>query len=112
MEHWEIEMIKAKKAQEIKRKYPDVGKIVKFKGEYGVVIFDPNFNFEDEYPEYKPGSYSDAYAVRWDTKKEFDLEQYFFDYEYLDSYEFKYINMDGSLRDEFKEELSKKKKKK
>ena len=31
MEYWEIEMIKAKKAQEIKTKYPDVGKIVKFK---------------------------------------------------------------------------------
>ncbi len=98
MEHWEEEMIKSKAKNALKEKYPDIGKIVKYKGEVGVVIFDPNFNFEDEYPEYEPGKYSDAYAVRWDTKKESDLEQYFFDYEYLDSYDFKFINIDGTLK--------------
>jgi hypothetical protein len=102
MEHWELEMIKAKKAREIKQNYPDIGKIVKYKGEYGVVIFDPNFNLEDEYLEYKPGMYTDAYAVRWDSRKEFDLEQYgFFDYEYIEQYEFKFINLDGSLKEEY-----------
>jgi hypothetical protein len=99
MEHWEIEMIKSKKAKALREKYPDIGKIVKYKGEYGVVIFDPNFNLEDEYPEYKPGMCTDAYAVRWDTRREYDLEQYgFFDYEYVEHYEFKHINMDGSLK--------------
>jgi hypothetical protein len=99
MEQWEEEMIKAKEKKSLKEKYPDIGKIVKYKGEVGVVVFNPNFNFEDEYPEYKPGMYTDAYMVKWDNKKEWDYEQYgFFEYEYLDSYEFKFINIDGTLK--------------
>ncbi len=99
MENWEIEMNKAKAKKSIKDKYPDLGKIVKFKGEYGVVVLSPDFKLEDERTDYKPGSYTDAYCVRWDSSEEFDHEQYgFFDYEYIDSYDFKYINMDGTLK--------------
>ena len=123
MEYWELEMIKAKKEQEFKKKeqefkkkeqefkkkYSEIGKIVKYKGEYGVVVFDPEFEDDGE-PFDKNKCYIGAYAVRWDTKREFDLEQYFFPYEFIDSYEFKYINMDGTLKDEFKLKLRKKKK--
>ena len=70
----------------IEKKYPDLGKIVKFAGEVGVVVLYPN----DKDLEL---------AVRWDTKDGNDYEQYgFFDYEYLDSYDFKYINLDGTLK--------------
>ena len=91
--HWKQAQIEAEKKRALKEKFPDLGKIVKFSGEYGVVIL---------------GSYTDGVemqeqVVRWDTPNEFDSEQYgFFDYEYLDSYDFKYINMDGSLKAEFK----------
>jgi hypothetical protein len=101
MEHWELEMIKSKKEQELKKKYPDIGKIVKYKGEYGLVVFDSTFEDDGE-PFDKDKFYIDAYAIRWDSKREFDLEEYFFDYEFIDSYEFNYINMDGNLKDKYK----------
>ena len=97
--YWKQQMDIAKKKQALKTNYPDIGKIVRYKGDVGVVCFDPNWKPEDEYPDYVPGMYTDAYAVRWDTPKEFDYEQYgFFPYTHLDSYDFKYINMDGSLK--------------
>ena len=62
----------------------DIGKIVRFSGEVGVVVM-----------------YEGEECVRWDTDKEYDYEQYgFFDYEYLDEYVFQYINMDGSLKNQ------------
>jgi hypothetical protein len=86
MEYWQEQELLKKQKKELKKKYPDLGKIVKFAGEVGVVVLDPN----DKDWEL---------AVRWDTKDENDYEQYgFFDYEYLDSYDFKYINLDGTLK--------------
>ena len=101
MEHWEIEMIKSKKEKELKKKYDKIGKIVKYRGEYGLVVFDPEFK-DDGTPYIEGVDYSDRYAIRWDSKKEFDLEQYFFPYEFIDSYEFNYINMDGSLKEQYR----------
>ena len=100
MEHWKIEMEKSKKEKEIKKRYPELGKIVKFKGEYGIVLLSPDFEFS--WDGYNPGDEVEDLCVRWDTRKEFDSEQFFFDYEYLDEYDFKYINMDGTLKDEYK----------
>ena len=83
-------MNKAKELKLLKQKYPDLGKIVKYKGEYGVVILSSYC---------KDGSGDIEEVVRWDTNTEFDNEQYgFLDYEYIDSYEFKYINIDGTLK--------------
>lgn len=99
MEYWKEQEELKKKRQQLKKNYPEIGKIVKFSGEVGVVVFTPDWNVEDENPEYKPGGYTDGYSVRWDTPDESDYEQYgFFDYEYLDSYDFKHINMDGTLK--------------
>jgi hypothetical protein len=85
--YWKQQMIDSKKKKEQSRKYPDVGKIVKYDGEYGVVIVG-------DYGNGKMGS-----VVRWDTPNEDDTEQYgFFDYEYLGDYNFKHINKDGSLK--------------
>lgn len=96
---WKLLEIEAKKKQKLKSDYPDIGKIVTYKGDYGVVVFKPDWKPEDEDPCYKPGMYTDAYAVRWDSKKEFDYEDYgFLDYTYLDEYEFKHINKDGTLK--------------
>jgi uncharacterized alpha/beta hydrolase family protein len=86
MEYWKEQELLKKKRIELKQKYPELGKIVKFSGEVGVVVIDPN---DTEW----------ELAVRWDTKDENDYEQFgFFDYEYLDSYDFKYINLDGTLK--------------
>lgn len=92
--NWKQKMLDAKAKKEMDSKYPDLGKIVKYSGEYGLVILGDYGNNENEE------------VVRWDTPKEFDNEQYgFFDYEYIDEYEFKYINLDGTLKEEFKNTL-------
>lgn len=97
MEYWQEQELLKKQRNLLKTNYPDIGKIVQYKGETGVVVFSPDWKIEDESPGYKPGLYTEAYCVRWDTNREFDHEQYgFFDYKYLKSYEFKYINPDGS----------------
>lgn len=99
MEYWQEQEMLKKQRQKLKNDYPDIGKIVQFKGEVGVVVFSPDWKIEDEDPNYKPGLYTEAYAVRWDTKDENDYEQYgFFDYKYLKSYNFKFINIDGTLK--------------
>lgn len=99
MEQWKIDMNEAKRKKELKKKYPHIGKIVKYKGEYGVVCFDPDFKIEDINSTSDIKYFDDIYAVRWDTNTIFDYEQYgFLDYEYIDSYDFKYINMDGTLK--------------
>jgi hypothetical protein len=64
----------------------DIGKIVKYSGEYGIVMVINEDN--------KP-----SIVVRWDTHKEDDFEQYGqLEYKFIDEYEFKYINMDGTLK--------------
>ena len=90
MEHWQIEKEKSDKVKKIKNLYPDFGKIVKYEGEVGLVVFNPKWKLEDERPDYNPNTYTDAYSVRWDSNDERDYEQYgSFDYEYLAEYEFK-----------------------
>lgn len=90
MEQWEIDMNKAKELKVLKQKYPDLGKIVFYEGEYGVVILGSYCN---------DGSGDIEEVVRWDTNKKFDNEQYgIIDYKFIDSYEFKYINIDGTLK--------------
>lgn len=90
MEQWEIDMNKAKELKALKQKYPDLGKIVYYEGEYGIIILGSYC---------KDGSGDIEQVVRWDTNKEFDNEQYgFLDYKYIDSYDFKYINIDGTLK--------------
>lgn len=88
MQYWEIEKKKAEEKRELQKKYPDLGKIVKYEGEVGVVILG---SYDYSNPE------DIEEVVRWDTNKEWDNEQYgFFNYQYLDSYNFKYINPDGT----------------
>jgi len=89
--YWKQLEIEANQKKELHAKYPDLGKIVKYQGEYGVVIMGSyEFGNDDIHEQ----------VVRWDSPKEFDSEQYgFFDYEYIDEYEFKYINMDGTLKE-------------
>lgn len=90
MEKWEIDRDEAKKAKLIKETYPNIGRIVKYKGEYGVVILGTDC--KDDITIYEE-------VVRWDTNKEFDNEEFgFFDYKFIDEYEFKYINNDGTLK--------------
>lgn len=69
----------------------DIGKIVRYDNETGIVLYDP------EYADW------DSIFVRWDTNKENDYEGYGgLPYIFLDSYDFKYINKDGTLKEEFK----------
>lgn len=103
--HWKQQQLEAEQKKFLKQWYPEIGKIVSFSGEVGVVVFSPGWKVEDEDPEYfkyKPGEfYTEAYSVRWDTKSDFDYEEYAegtFDYKTLDSYEFKYINPDGTRK--------------
>jgi hypothetical protein len=94
--YWKQQMLDAQAKKEEAKKYPDLGKIVKFEGEYGVIILDTYHEGNEELKEQ---------VVRWDTPREFDNEQYEgspFQYEFIDNYEFKYINMDGTLKEQFK----------
>ena len=79
-----------KKIEEIiakDQRYLDVGKIVRYGGETGVVVCDPN------YADW------DSIFVSWDTKGGNDYEGYGgLPYIFLDSYEFKYINPDGTKK--------------
>jgi len=87
-QYWEIQRDRAKSEKDLLKKHPEIGKIVKYDGEYGVVLYRPDIKFNLH-----------GLVVRWDTKKKEDFEQFgFFDYEYIDNYEFKYINKDGSLK--------------
>lgn len=88
MEHWEIEKNKADAKKALHTKYPELGKIVTFQNEYGVVLLS-----ED----------SEELCIRWDTNQEFDFEQYPYGcwgdgFKFVEKYEFKYINMDGTLK--------------
>lgn len=103
--HWKQAQLEAEQKRAEQKSYPELGKIVKFSGEYGVVIFTEDYKGDTSMHPIE------ALCVRWDTPKEFDSEQFgFFDYEYIDEYEFKYINMDGTLKDEFKNHKTKSKK--
>ncbi len=87
MEWWE-EQKKLKEERELeKKKYPLLGTIVKFSGEYGVLVKD-----EDS---------EGRYLVRWDNKRESDFEEFAqLNYEYPTDYELKHINPDGTLKTE------------
>ena len=63
MEQWKIDMNEAKRKKELKKKYPHIGKIVKYKGEYGVVCFDPDFKIEDINSTSDIKYFDDIYAV-------------------------------------------------
>ena len=65
----------------------DIGKIVKYSGEYGLVMLAPStVKF-------------DKIVVRWDTNKDCDYEGYGqLEYKFIDEYEFKHINLDGTLK--------------
>jgi len=85
--HWKQAELEAKRKKELQAKYPNIGKIVKYEGEYGVIIFGDFGNGKEEE------------IVRWDSKDEADTEQFgFFDYEYIDNHEFEHINPDGTLK--------------
>lgn len=87
---WKQAQLDAEAKREQALKYPDLGKIVRYEGETGVVILGTF---------HRDGSGEVEQVVRWDTPKKWDSEQYgFFPYTYLDSYEFKYINQDGTLK--------------
>ena len=63
-----------------------IGKVVKYKGEYGIVVVQDN-----------------TLCVRWDTKKEFDSERldggnFIPEIASDQNYEFKWINRDGTLK--------------
>lgn len=106
MEYWEIEQIKSKYKNKLLSKYPEFGKAVYFKGEYGLVLFDNNIDIinclftDDEVYDVE------ALVVRWDTKK-LDLEQFFFDYKYFDSHDFRYFDMKEEVKKSLQEALSK-----
>jgi hypothetical protein len=88
--YWKQQQLEAESKKKIAEQYPDLGKIVRYQGETGIVILGSYC---------RDGSSGVEEVVRWDTPKEFDNEQYgFFPYTYLDSYEFKYINPDGTLK--------------
>ena len=48
MEWWEQEKLKAEQAREFKAKYPNLGRTVRYKGEYGVVVLASSFDKLDE----------------------------------------------------------------
>lgn len=90
-------MMKSKEKKSLEKKYPDLGKIVKYKKEVGIVVLG---SYDYSNPDMKQE------VVRWDSNKEWDYEQYgFCDYQYLDFYNFKYINLDGTLKTKFKNKL-------
>ena len=83
MEYWQEQEEIKKQKKLLKEKFPLIGQIVYYKGEYGVVLYDEDDN---------------DYMVRWDTNRESDYEGFGLPYKYIDKYEFKYINMDGTLK--------------
>lgn len=67
----------------------DIGKIVQYKGEKGVIIRTPS-NLVEHIGEV---------CVRWDNKKSDDYEGYYgMPCKFIDDYELKYINTDGTLK--------------
>ncbi len=67
----------------------DIGKIVQYKGEKGVLVRTPSHLEE----------HIGKICVRWDNKKEDDYEGYYgMPCKFIDDYELKYINADGTLK--------------
>ncbi len=67
----------------------DIGKIVRYKGEKGVVIKTPTELVE----------HIGEICVRWDNNKKSDYEGYYgMQCTFIEDYELKYINIDGTLK--------------
>ena len=67
----------------------DIGKIIHYKGEKGVVIKTP----------LELAEHIGEVCVRWDNKKKNDYEGYYgLPCEFVDDYELKHINIDGTLK--------------
>ena len=89
--YWKQEMLKAEKRNKIKEDFPDLGRIVKYRGEYGVVVYEDLVKeVTGEDAEYGP------LYVSWDSKGGGDFEGFpGLPYVFLDKYKFKNINNDG-----------------
>lgn len=74
--------------------YEDLGKIITYKGKYGVLVLSSDFGLDDE-------NNDTAVCIRWDTNKKFDFEEYvggnWVGNFVNNSYEFKFINKDGTF---------------
>jgi hypothetical protein len=79
---WKRLQLEAERNRLIKSKLPDLGKIVRYKGDTGVVTLSPDKSLDDytieQLNEMHPVDMQNFIAVRWDTDKEYDYEQYGF----------------------------------
>lgn len=101
--HWKQQelLTKEKKEKEALYKekifgYADLGKVVTYESEYGVLVLTSDFGL-DAGPDGLP-----EVCIRWDTAKEFDFEEYNGGNVIADivteAYTFKHINQDGTLK--------------
>lgn len=91
--YWKQQQLKSDSKKALKLKYPDLGRVVFYKGEYGVLVETPN---------YEEGEDMCPLSIRWDTNKENDFEEFSggnWMPDFIDNpYTFKYINTDGTLK--------------
>lgn len=90
---WKQRQLDALKRLALKEKFPEIGKIVKFEGEFGIIVH------RDQVPSNYQERLTDNWDlfIAWDSPEGGEYEQYGFfgDIIYDGDYTLKYINSNG-----------------
>lgn len=96
-EYNERKKFEKERIKELEEEFPDLGKIVYYDGEYGLVILDRHITIEQLIADNYDKSI-EPICVRWDSNKDYDYEQYgFLNYKFIDNYNFKHIKKEDYI---------------